>query len=95
MSVSSEEYHDHLSLLFKTWVYGGVVEPPSFVLPPLIQQERYDPSSPLLVNFTDPVTGDIWGIIPDCTPTADFELDCFNGIDDDCNGGLLGDWDGG
>ena len=83
---STAEYHSRLTVFFKTWVYGDVVTPPSFVLPPPEKEARYNPLKPILANFTNPASNETFEVIPDCIPTVDFEENCYDGIDDDCNG---------
>ena len=85
----TDEYHERLTLLFKTWVYGDVAKPPTFVLPLQSEEVHFNPSKPILANFTDPSTNETFEIIPSCIPVAEFEQDCYNGIDDDCNGKCL------
>ena len=80
------EYRERLKILFGAWVYGGAVTSSDYVLPAPANAARFDPADPHLVNFTD-ATGATFEIIPACTPTASYEKNCFDGIDDDCNGG--------
>ncbi|GAX85347.1 hypothetical protein CEUSTIGMA_g12764.t1, partial [Chlamydomonas eustigma] len=80
------QYHQRLSILLGAWVYGGSVSSPDYVIPPMQTSSKYNPSNPKLQNFTDPQTGVTYLVIPDCYPKAPYEEDCFDGIDDDCNG---------
>ncbi|KAG1680162.1 hypothetical protein FOA52_000275 [Chlamydomonas sp. UWO 241] len=80
-----EEYHDRILSLLGTWIHGGAVDTGD-VLPQHQPSERFDPTAPVFENFTDPTTGKLVIVIPECKPTAFYEVDCFDLIDDDCNG---------
>lgn len=45
-----------------------------------------DLTRPLLKNFTDTSTNTTYLIVPECVPTANYEDQCFDGVDNDCDG---------
>jgi hypothetical protein len=87
MDLLTGQYQQRLSILLGAWVYGGSVSSPDYVIKPMQGKgPKFDPSNPQLQNFTDPQTGVTYSVIPDCYPAATYEDNCFDGIDNDCNG---------
>ncbi|GFH18988.1 uncharacterized protein HaLaN_15873 [Haematococcus lacustris] len=82
-ATSSTVYHERLRSLLATWTYADSL--PTAPTQPSQIKARTNPLFNLQ-NFTDAATNSSYAIVPDCRPTALYEVNCFDGIDDDCNG---------
>ncbi|KAJ9523924.1 hypothetical protein QJQ45_022417 [Haematococcus lacustris] len=80
---NSNVYHERLRSLLSTWAYAdSLPTAPS-------QPSQIKARTNLLFNlqdFTDATTNSTFAIVPDCRPRALYEVNCYDGIDDDCNG---------
>eukprot|EP00955_Chlamydomonas_euryale_P087768 364323-Chlamydomonas_euryale.AAC.17 len=79
-----KEFVDKAELFLKTWVFGNSVNLDTPLPPATAAVDIMNITA--LGNFTDPDTGKRWIIVPECTPTAKFEDNCFDSIDNNCNG---------
>lgn len=85
VSSGQEEYTSRLASFFNSWVYGDSVgNSQEFVLP--LVTPKLNLLHPTFENITDEATGETLVVISSCLPTHSYEVDCFDGIDDDCNG---------
>ncbi|KAJ9528163.1 hypothetical protein QJQ45_005789 [Haematococcus lacustris] len=79
----SNVYHGRLRTLLATWSYADSL--PTAPTQPSQIKARTNPLFNLQ-NFTDATTNSSYAIVPECRPTALYEVNCYDGIDDDCNG---------
>jgi hypothetical protein len=85
VSTGKEEYSSRLAPFFNAWVFGDSIgsSGSDYVLP--LADTKLDLLHPSFENVTDEA-GETWVVISNCLPTHAWEVDCFDGIDDDCNG---------
>lgn len=75
------KYGDRVRTFLRSWLTGDPVERTD-------SATKYGHTSPstALENFTDADTGALYLVIPACVPTSTYENDCYDGVDNDCNG---------
>lgn len=78
------KYGDRVRTFLRSWLTGDPVERTD-------SATEYGHTSPstTLKNFTDADTGALYLVIPACVPTSTYENDCYDGVDNDCNGKQL------
>jgi len=78
-----KEFRDKVELMLKTWVFGDSINLKSPLPPATAVVNIANITS--LRNFTD-ARNQTYVVVPECTPTSDFELNCYDGVDNNCNG---------
>ncbi|KAG1672206.1 hypothetical protein FOA52_002907 [Chlamydomonas sp. UWO 241] len=78
------EFKARAELFLKTWVFGDSITLKSPL--PAATAVVDVANITALTNFTDASSNITWLVVPQCTPTSDFEDSCDDGVDNNCNG---------
>ncbi len=78
------QFRTRAEFVLTTWVFGNSVHLDT-ALPPATDKVNITAIS-TLTNVTDPSDNKTWVIVPQCVPSSSFESNCYDGVDNNCNG---------